>query len=93
MLNDPKVKAEYERLEPEFRLAYILIEARSQAGLSQEALAEHMGMKQAKRIAEVLNPELIPRLCRGISSGFKFLILTPALDLALSGGGLVLIRV
>lgn len=47
MLKDPKVKAAYERLEPEFRLASMLIEARSKAGLSQEALAERMGMKQA----------------------------------------------
>ncbi|MCF8037822.1 MAG: helix-turn-helix domain-containing protein [Desulfohalobiaceae bacterium] len=47
MLKAPRVKAEYDRLGPEFRLASMLIEARSKAGLSQEALAERMGMKQA----------------------------------------------
>ena len=44
---NPEVKAEYDRLEPEFRLASILIEARTKAGLSQEQLAQRMGMKQA----------------------------------------------
>jgi len=47
LLKDPEVKAEYERLEPEFRLASMLIEARAKAGLSQEQLAQRMGMKQA----------------------------------------------
>ena len=46
-LQDPEVKAKYDRLEPEFRLASILIEARTKAGLSQEQLAQRMGMKQA----------------------------------------------
>jgi ribosome-binding protein aMBF1 (putative translation factor) len=46
-LQNPEVKAEYERLEPEFRLASMLIEARAKAGLSQEQLARRMGMKQA----------------------------------------------
>ena len=47
LLQNPEVKAEYDRLEPEFRLASILIEARTKAGLSQEQLAQRMGMKQA----------------------------------------------
>ncbi|WP_027370886.1 helix-turn-helix domain-containing protein [Desulfovermiculus halophilus] len=45
-LQNPEVKAEYERLEPEFRFASMLIEARAKAGLSQEQLAQRMGMKQ-----------------------------------------------
>jgi DNA-binding XRE family transcriptional regulator len=47
VLQDPKVKAEYNRLEPEFKMASVLIEARTKAGLTQEQLAERMGMKQA----------------------------------------------
>ena len=47
LLQDPEVKAEYDRLDPEFRLASMLIEARTKAGLSQEQLAQRMGMKQA----------------------------------------------
>lgn len=46
-LQNPEVKAEYERLEPEFLFASMLIEARAKAGLSQEQLAQRMGMKQA----------------------------------------------
>jgi hypothetical protein len=33
LLENPEVKAEYDRLEPEFKLAFMLIEARSRAGL------------------------------------------------------------
>lgn len=47
LLEDPEVKAEYDRLEPEFKLASMLIKARSRAGLSQNDLARRMGMKQA----------------------------------------------
>ncbi len=47
LLKDLKVKAEYDRLGPEFKLASMLIEARSRAGLSQNDLARRMGMKQA----------------------------------------------
>lgn len=47
LLKDPKVKAEYDRLGPEFNLASMLIEARARAGLSQNDLARRMGMKQA----------------------------------------------
>lgn len=47
LLENPEVKAEYDRLEPEFKLASMLIEARSRAGLSQNDLARRLGMKQA----------------------------------------------
>ena len=47
MFKDPRVKAEYEHLEPEFLLASMLIEAGSRAGLIQESLVERMGMKQS----------------------------------------------
>ena len=45
MLADPKVKAEYEALAPEFELARILIEARSAAKMTQAEVAEKMGTK------------------------------------------------
>ncbi|WP_045210548.1 helix-turn-helix domain-containing protein [Desulfonatronovibrio magnus] len=47
LLENPEVRAEYDRLGPEFKLASMLIEARSRAGLSQNDLARRMGMKQA----------------------------------------------
>ena len=45
-MNDPAYRAEYEALEDEFSLAAALIRARSNAGLTQEQLAERMGTKQ-----------------------------------------------
>ena len=45
-MNDPAYRDEYEALEDEFSLAAALIRARSNAGLTQEQLAERMGTKQ-----------------------------------------------
>lgn len=47
LLKDLEFKAEVERLEPEFRLVRSLIACRQAKGLSQAALAEKMGTKQA----------------------------------------------
>ncbi len=47
MLADPKVKAEYDALGPEYELARKLIEARMAAGLAQEQVARKMKTKQA----------------------------------------------
>lgn len=44
---DPAFLKEYEALEPEFRLAGQLINARSNAGLSQQELAQRMGTSQS----------------------------------------------
>ena len=46
-LAHPDVQAAYDALEDEYALARALIEARSQAGLTQEALAEKMQTTQA----------------------------------------------
>jgi predicted transcriptional regulator len=46
-LKDPAVKAEYDRLAPEFEIASELIRARARAGLSQAELAERMGTSQS----------------------------------------------
>ena len=47
MLRDPAVRAEYERLGPEFALAREMIRARKQAGLTQAQLAKRMGTTQS----------------------------------------------
>ena len=47
LLSDPDVKAEYDRLGPEFEIAAELLRARLRAGLSQEELAERMGTSQS----------------------------------------------
>jgi hypothetical protein len=46
LFKNPKVRAEYERLGPEFSLIQTMIEARTKAGLSQDELAERMGTTQ-----------------------------------------------
>jgi predicted transcriptional regulator len=46
-LKDPAVKAEYDRLAPEFAISAELIRARVRAGLSQAELAERMGTSQS----------------------------------------------
>jgi len=43
MLKDPEVKAEYDALEPEFELLDELLQARGEAGLTQEDVAKRMG--------------------------------------------------
>jgi ribosome-binding protein aMBF1 (putative translation factor) len=46
-LKDPEIKAAYDAMELEFAIASAVIKARAKAGLSQSALAEHMGTKQS----------------------------------------------
>ncbi|HER27336.1 MAG TPA: XRE family transcriptional regulator [Rhodospirillales bacterium] len=45
-MQDPEFRKEHEALAPEFALAKELIEARADAGLSQEDVAERMGTSQ-----------------------------------------------
>lgn len=46
-LKNPKVKAEYDKLQPEFALIRAVIEARIKKGLTQKVLAHKMGTKQS----------------------------------------------
>lgn len=46
-LKNPKIKAEYEQLQPEFSLINSLIEARKKAGFTQSQLAKKIGTKQS----------------------------------------------
>lgn len=47
LLADPAVKAAYDSMAEEFDIAAALIDARSQAGLSQAAVATRMGTTQS----------------------------------------------
>jgi hypothetical protein len=47
LLANPKVKAEYDALAPEFEIAAELLRARLRAGLSQGELAARMGTSQS----------------------------------------------
>ncbi|OGD85621.1 transcriptional regulator [Candidatus Curtissbacteria bacterium RBG_13_35_7] len=46
-LKDPELKAEYDRLQPEFAVIRAIIRARSINGVSQEELAKKVGTKQS----------------------------------------------
>ena len=47
LLANPRVKAEYDALAPEFEIAAELLRARLRAGLSQAELAERMGTSRS----------------------------------------------
>ena len=46
LLKSPKVRKEYDKLEPEFQLAQSLITARLRKGWTQAELARRVGMQQ-----------------------------------------------
>lgn len=46
-LKDPKIKAEYDKLQPEFAMVQAVIGARVNKGITQKDLAEKIGTKQS----------------------------------------------
>lgn len=46
-LKNPKVKAEYDKLQPEYAMIQALIDARVSKGATQKELAEKIGTKQS----------------------------------------------
>lgn len=46
-LKNPKVKAEYDKLQPEFAMIQAVIDARVKKGVTQRDLAEKIGTKQS----------------------------------------------
>ena len=46
-LKDPKIKAEFDRLQPEFAVIRAVIDARVKKGLTQDKLAQKIGTKQS----------------------------------------------
>ena len=46
-LKDPKIKAEYDKLQPEFAMIQAVIDARVKKGVTQKELAEKIGTKQS----------------------------------------------
>src|ERR1700712_756297 len=59
LLANPKVKAEYDALAPEFEIAAELLRARLRAGLSQTELAARMGTSQSA-IARLESGDTLP---------------------------------
>lgn len=46
-LKDPKFKAEYDKLQPEFAVIQAVIDARMNKGVTQKTLAKRIGTKQS----------------------------------------------
>ena len=46
-LKNPKIKAEYDRQQPEFAVISAIIDARVNKGITQEQLAKKLGTKQS----------------------------------------------
>lgn len=61
VLADPEVRAEYDSLENEFNLARTVIALRSESGLTQQGLAERIGIKQPQ-LARIETGRQIPKL-------------------------------
>ena len=75
-LNDPKLKAEYDALEPEFTIIQVMIDARKQSGFTQKQLSEVTGIAQAdisKMENGNANPSLrtLQRLAQGMGMNLK----------------------
>ena len=61
LMRDPEFKAEYQALEPEYKLASALIQLRLSKGLTQQQLAEMLHTKQAS-IARLESGSSLPSL-------------------------------
>lgn len=46
-LKNPKIKAEYDRQQPEYAVINAIIDARVKKGITQEQLAKKLGTKQS----------------------------------------------
>ena len=76
VLKDPKIKAEYDKLKPEYALISALIGARSKKKLTQKDLARKMGTKQSvisRLESGSANPsfEFLKRLARALDTDLK----------------------
>lgn len=47
VLKDPELKAEYDKLQPEFAMIQAVIDARVKKGVTQKELARKIGTKQS----------------------------------------------
>ena len=75
-LENPEFRAEYDALEPEFRIMQAMIDARKASGMTQKQLAEKTGINQAdisKLERGSANPSLrtLQRLAAGMGMRLK----------------------
>jgi predicted transcriptional regulator len=59
LIANPKVKAEYDALAPEFEISAELVKARLRSGLTQAELAVRMGTSQST-IARLESGQMLP---------------------------------
>ena len=76
VLGNPKVKAEYDALQPEYDIIQAMIEARVKQNITQKELAERTGINQAdisKLENGTRNPSvnLLKRLADGMGMALK----------------------
>lgn len=76
VLKDPKIKAEYDKLKPEYALISAIIEARAKKKLTQKDLARKMGTKQSvisRLESGRANPsfEFLKRLAKALDTDLK----------------------
>lgn len=76
LLEDPEVKAAYDALEPEYKLAESMIEARLAKKLTQEQLAAKAGVSQtviARLESGTNNPTIatVSRVARALGKEIK----------------------
>ncbi|UGA43692.1 helix-turn-helix domain-containing protein [Bradyrhizobium quebecense] len=80
LLANPRVRAEYDALAPEFEIAAELLKARQRAGLSQSELAAKMGTSQST-IARLESGQTLPstktllRFAKATGSKFQIRLL------------------
>jgi transcriptional regulator with XRE-family HTH domain len=70
-LSDPEIRAEYEALRPHYEVVAQIIKARSERGLTQEALAELTGIARcniSRLESGAYNPSLdfLTRVAKGL---------------------------
>ncbi len=76
LLSDPKVKAEYNKLTPEYALIRATLDARLAANMSQQELAEKVGVNRSD-ISKLENGKSNPsyrmlcRLAKGMGMKLK----------------------
>lgn len=80
-MRDPKVKAEYDALEPEFEIIQAIIDTRKATKLTQKELAEKTGIAQgdiSKLENGSGNPSLktLMRLAKGMGKKLKIEFVT-----------------
>lgn len=81
-LENPKIRAEYERLQPEFALINEVLRARSEKGITQKDLAERVGTKQSvisRLEAGRANPSVafLKKLAQALNSHLEIRFIQP----------------